>query len=62
MSYLVSQFYKMGLNLYHRDSKKLLHFLQALNILWIAEILNTKQKAEGKFFYKFIIMIQTAIE
>lgn len=45
----------MGLNLYHQDSKKLLCFLQTLNILWIAEILDTKQKAEGMFFYKFFL-------
>lgn len=52
----------MGLNLYHQDSKQLLCFLQTLNILWVAEILNTKQKAEGKFFYKLIIRIQTTVD
>lgn len=52
----------MGLNLYHQDSKKLLCFLQILKILWIAEILNTKQKAEGMFFYKLIIRVQKLVE
>lgn len=52
----------MGLNLHYQESKNQFYFLQTFNSFWIAKILYMKQKAEGNFFYKLIISIQTTAE